>query len=91
MMMSVFIQMKMMAAKHQRDLNDYKLKVQAEYEAASQKFRQDSAIIANERQQIYELQHTTKFGKTRIDNEKLMLKLTQTQQMLKKPNRRSQT
>ena len=78
-------------SKHQRDLNDYKLKVQAEYEAASQKFRQDSAIIANERQQIYELQHTTKFGKTRIDNEKLMLKLTQTQQMLKKPNRRSQT
>jgi len=77
-------QMRMMAASHERDLNAYKLKVQAQYEEASKKFRQDSAIIANERQKIFELQLTNKYGETRVENEKLKLELTQAKQMVKK-------
>ena len=56
-------QMRMMAESHERDLNNYKLKVQAEYVKASEKFRQDSAIIANERQKIFELRHGFEISK----------------------------
>merc|ERR1712071_495010 len=45
-------QIRLLKAQHAEELLAYKKKVQREYEAASQKFRDDSMIIAREKQKI---------------------------------------